>query len=118
MTIDIDEPDYWWLREIYAVLTAFADAPSNTISRIGGGKIFVADDLANHLDNFLRCMQAKYPESSRLSVMDVALKIDDILTRRSRGSESFDEWFWTNEGFEKHPDWNTIRSLSREFLAR
>lgn len=118
MTINIDEPDYWWLREIDGVLAAFADAPSNTISRIGGGQVSVANDLANHLDHFLQCMLGKYPESTSLDVMRVALRIDDILTRRSRGGELFDEWFWTNAGFEEHADWNTIRSLAREFLAR
>ena len=118
MTISIDEPDFSWLREVYDVLAAIADAPANTIGRIGGGKIFVADDLANHLDHFLQCMQTKYPESETLTVINVARQIDDILTRRSRGGESFDEWFWTNDGFENHADWNTIREMSREFLAR
>lgn len=111
----IDGADVWLVRELYAVLGALADDPRNTISRIGGGRVSIPEDQANDLHEFRRCILAKYPE---LSLMRVAAEIDDILSRRSRGGELFEELFWTNAAFERHDDWRKIRALARAFLIR
>lgn len=58
----VEDGDVWWFREIYSVLCAFTDAPSNSIKRIGNGQIPVPDDQANQLDNFLECIRGKYPQ--------------------------------------------------------
>jgi hypothetical protein len=118
MTVGIQECDVWLFRELYFALAAFADDPQNTISRIGGGRISIPDDQANDLHNFLRCILEKYPDLASLAVMRVATDIDEIFSRRSLGDEAFDEWFWTNEGFQRHEDWLKIRELTRGFLIR
>lgn len=118
MDVGIDERDYWCFGQLYSVLAAFADEPSNTISRIGGGRISIPDDQANDLHIFRTTILEKYPDAADLEVMQVAAEIDDILLKYSRGGESFDEWFWTNKGFMEHPDWEKIRGLSRAFLVR
>jgi plasmid maintenance system antidote protein VapI len=64
MKNSIDEPAFSLLREIYYVLAAFADVPQNTISRIGGGKIHVADDLANHLARIIHGVRGNIGFSS------------------------------------------------------
>ena len=61
---------------------------------------------------------AKYPDAADLQVMRVVAEIDEILARKSENGESFEEWFWTNEGFLRHPVWGEIRELSRAFLVR
>ncbi len=114
----IKECDFWLFHELYFVLAAFADEPRNTIDRIGGGRISIPEDQANHLDHFRRCILERYPDSHGLAVMRVVTEIDEILTRRSRGGEAFDESFWTNKGFERHEDWLKIRELVRAFLIR
>ena len=114
----IDESDVWLLRELYYVLAAFADAPQNTIDRIGGGRISIPEDQANDLDHFLRCILEKYPDSAQLAIIRVAIEIDAILSRRSRGGDAFDERFWTNAGFLRHEGWQRIREIAREFLIR
>ena len=118
MVSGVQECDLWWFGELYSVLAAFADEPTNTISRIGGGRISIPEDQANHLHNFRNCILAKYPAAADLQVMRVVAEIDAILDRYSLGGESFDEWFWTNKGFMKHPDWDKIRELARAHLVR
>src|SRR4051812_24081354 len=115
---DIREDHVWWFGEIYSVLAAFADKPEYAISRIGEGRISIPDDQANDLGNFLRVILESYPAAIDLHVVKAAAKIDAILTRKSAGGEAFDEWFWTNAGFERHPEWKEIRSIAREFLLR
>jgi orotate phosphoribosyltransferase len=63
----IDERDMCLFRELYSVLACFADDPQNSISRIGGGRISVPDDQANHLDHFLRAILEKYPDADVLA---------------------------------------------------
>lgn len=76
------------------------------------------DDQANDAHHFRRSILEKYPSFASRVVMRVATDIDAILSRRSYGGESFDEWFWTNKGFLRHEDWQSIRELAREFLIR
>jgi hypothetical protein len=118
MISNIQESDLWSFGELYSVLTVFADDPTKAIIRIGGARISIPEDQANHLDHYYNLLIAKYPDAADLAVMKVVGQIDAILDRKSRGGESFDEWFWSNAGFERHPDWITIRELSREFLLR
>jgi hypothetical protein len=113
---EVEEVDIWWFRELYAILAAFADDPSNTISRLGGGTASVPEDQAEDLGHFRRCVLSKYPQAGGLRVMRVIAEIDAILDRKGRGGESFEEWFWTIEGFRHHPDWARIREMSRSFL--
>ncbi|TWU50718.1 hypothetical protein Poly51_40110 [Rubripirellula tenax] len=110
--------DFWCFGQLYAVLAAFADDPSNTISRIGGGRISVPDDQANELHNFRTTVLANYPDAAELELMQVVARVDSILSERSRGSAQFDEYFWTNKAFADHPDWDRIRMMAREFLVR
>ena len=114
----VDECDYWCFGQLYSVLAAFADDPTNAISRIGGRRISIPEDQANELHNFRTTILAKYPDAADLEVMRVVSEIDEILSKHSLGGESFDEWFWTNKGFMEHPDWEKIRELSRAFLVR
>jgi len=118
MVRGIEEGDLWLFRELYSVLGALADEPANTISRIGGGRISIPEDQANDLDHFRRCILEKYPDAADLQVMNVVAEIDVMLERRSLGGEAFQEWFWTNKGFQQHPDWAKIRELARAFLVR
>ena len=118
MISGIEECDFWWFRELYDTLAAFADDPSVTITRIGGGQTSVPEDLAEDIDDFRDSVLAKYPEAATLGVMAVVTEIDAILDRRSRGGEAFEESFWTNEAFQRHPDWAKIREMSRSFLLR
>jgi hypothetical protein len=118
MTSGIQECDFWALGELYSVLAAFADGPTNVISRIGGGRISIPEDQANHLHNYYDLLRSKYPDAANMEVMKVVAEVDAILDRNSLGGESFDEWFWTNGGFERHDDWIKIRELSRAFLLR
>ncbi|AMV40470.1 hypothetical protein VT85_26345 (plasmid) [Planctomyces sp. SH-PL62] len=113
----IEDCDLWWFRELYSILAAFADAPENTIARIGGG-VSVPDDQAEDLDHFRGCILAKYPDARDLAVMKVVEEVDAILERRSLGGEAFEEGFWTNQGFREHPDWKAIRGRARSFLLR
>lgn len=118
MPLCIEECDLWWFRELYSVLAAFADEPGNTITRIGDGRISIPEDQAEDLVHFRECILTKYPGAADLLVMQVAGEIDAILDRKSRGGEAFDEWFWTNDGFQQHTDWSTIRERARAFLLR
>jgi hypothetical protein len=118
MATEIEEADRHLFGFLYAVIADFADSPELVISRVGGASNFVADDLANSLVNYYRLARDKYPESLSLELMQLVSLIDRILTDRSRGGEKFDEAFWTNEGFQKHPDWQRIRTESRNFLMR
>ncbi len=45
-------------------------------------------------------------------------EIEAILDRRSLGGESFEEWFWMNDGVQRQPDCVKIRELARAFLVR
>lgn len=118
MAIDIQECDFWWFGQLYSVLATFADDPANVIIRIGGGHISIPNDQANELGNLRQTILGKYPEAADLQVMRAVTEINEILARYSRGGDSFDEWFWTNAGFERHPVWDKIRELSRAFLVR
>jgi hypothetical protein len=118
MTLDIDDRDLSLFRELYFVLAAFADEPTNTISRIGGGHISIPDDQANDFGHFRRAILEKYPAAANLELMRVVAEVDAIFSRKSRGGASFEEWFWTNKGFLQHPDWDKIRTLARAFLVR
>ncbi|MFO0959543.1 MAG: hypothetical protein U0800_19265 [Isosphaeraceae bacterium] len=117
MALDIEDGDSWLFRELYSVLTAFADKPESTISRIGN-RIAVTEDQANHLHHFRRSILEKYPEAADLAVMRLAADIDELLDRRSNGSPDYEEGFWTNRAFSEHPDWQWIRRRAREFLLR
>ena len=114
----IEDVDLWWFRELYFIPAAFADEPGNTISRIGEGRISLPDDQANDLAHFRECVLAKYPQAAHLQVMVVVAAIALILDSRSPRSESFQPWFWTNEGFASHHDWAETRSIARGFLLR
>lgn len=118
MAIGIQECDFWWFGQLYSVLGTFADDPAQAIIRIGGGRISIPNDHAPDLDHFRKTILGKYPEAAELQVMRAVTEINEILGRYSRGGESFDEWFWTNAGFERHPVWDKIRELSRAFLVR
>ena len=121
MVSGIENADFWWFRELYSILVAFADDPESTINIIGGkidGGISIPDDQANDLDHFRGCVVAKYPAASGLELMRVVNEIDMVLTRRSLGGEDFNEWFWTNDGFRRHPDWEWIRKRARSYLLR
>ncbi len=104
--------------QLYGVVICFADDPLNALAKIGGGQISVPEDQATELDHYLRAIGDHYPDSSGIAVVRVAREIDCILARRSLGGEAFDEAFWTNEGFQEHPDWQKIRELARAFLLR
>ena len=104
--------------QLYGVVICFADDPLNALAKIGGGQISVPGDQAMELDHYLRAIGDRYPDSSGIAVVRVAREIDRILARRSLGGEAFDEAFWTNEGFQEHPDWLRIRELARAFLLR
>jgi hypothetical protein len=114
----IRECDLWWFRELYAVLAAFADEPTNTINRIGGGRISIPEDQANDLHQFRRCILETYPHAADFEVMKVVAEIDGIFDRRNADGKSFDQAFWTNRGFQRHSDWDKIRELARAFLVR
>lgn len=114
----IKDSDIWWFGELYSILVAFADEPTNVLSRIGGGRISVPEDHANHLDVYRKCVLQTYPEAANLDLMKVVTRIDAILRSRSLDGEAFDESFWTNSGFMHHADWVDIRRLAREYLIR
>jgi hypothetical protein len=114
----IEESDLWWFGMLYDAVIAFADAPENTISRIGGGRINVTDDFANQLWSYSELILKKYPTAADLAIMRLIAEFDEILTRRSRGRDGFEEKFWTNRAFQRHPDWYRIRERAREFLLR
>jgi hypothetical protein len=114
----VQECDLWSFGELYSVLTVFADDPAQAIVRLGGGRISIPEDQANHLDHYYHLLIAKYPDAADIEVMKVVARIDAILEGKSRRGGSSDEWFWTNAGFERHPDWIMIREVSREFLLR
>ena len=50
--------------------------------------------------------------------MKVLAEINTLLDQRSNGGELFDEWFWTNDGFQHHGDWIKIREKARDVLLR
>jgi hypothetical protein len=114
----IKNDHFWLFGQIYAVLSAFADDPEKVISRIGGGTVSIPDDQANDLGNSLRVILQHYPGAVELKLVERAARFDEIFTRKSAGGEAFDEWFWTNAGFERHPEWDEIRAAAREFLIR
>lgn len=114
----IDEADYWWFVEIYSILAALADKPSHVISRLGGGRILVAEELATQLHQIYRAIIAKYPRASEWDVIKISAEIDSALAERSADGELFDKTFWSNAGFIRHPNWLTIRTLARSFLIR
>jgi hypothetical protein len=114
----VEERDWWAFRELYSVLIAFADEPAQAISHIGGGRISLPEDQANHLDHFYNYLRTKYPEVAQLELMTLAAFFNDMLAERSRGGALFDEYFWTNDGFQHHPDWIAIRTKARQFLIR
>lgn len=118
MAIEIAESDRHFFGFLYTVIADFADAPDLAISRISGGRFFVADDLASTLSNYYRLVHNKYPAAADLELMQFAAKLDAIFASRSRGGNGFDEMFWTNEGFQNHPDWQRIREEARTFLMR
>jgi hypothetical protein len=118
MTIEIAEHDRHLFGFLYAVIIDFADAPGMVINRVGGGRIDVADDLANSHGYYYRLASGKYPATSLLELMQLAARIDAILVSRGHGDERFDASFWTNEGFQNHPDWIEIREAARSFLMR
>lgn len=119
MTIEIEECDLWWFRELVFVLAAIADDPENTIARIGGGEIDVGEDLGEDLNHFLvDCILAKYPEAEGLAVVQAAWEIESALARKSLGGEAFEKEFWSNASFRDHPEWRAIRGRAREFLMR
>jgi hypothetical protein len=118
MLRDIKESHYWVFGEIYSVLAAFADDPNNVISRIGGGRIRVAEDQASHLHEMLRTIVENYSDADELEVIRVARKIHAMLAERSANGDLFDPTFWKNSGFIRHPDWADIRDRAREFLIR
>ena len=62
MINNIRERDFWSLCELYSVLAAFADDPTNVVSRMGGGRICIPEDQANHLHNFRTTILEKYPD--------------------------------------------------------
>jgi hypothetical protein len=114
----ISESDVYLFEMIYSVLIVFALEPQMGIQRVGGNRIAVADDQANQLGNFYDLVMQKYPHAADFEVMRATAKINAILSDRSFGSPGFDEWFWTNRGFQQHPDWDAIRVVAREFLLR
>lgn len=118
MISSLREDDLWMFGQLYAVLVEFADSPTKTITRIGGGRISIPEDQANHLGNYYQLILEKYPDVANLELMKTVAKIDLILSDKSRGGASFDEEFWSNAGFREHPDWATIRDLARAFLLR
>jgi hypothetical protein len=114
----IKDSDTFWFCELYAVFAAFADEPTNVISRIGEGRISIPEDQANHLDHYRKCVLQAYPDAADLELITVVTRIAAILDNRSLGGEEFDESFWTNSGFMHHPEWGCIRRLAREYLIR
>lgn len=119
MKIEVEECDWWWFRELAAVLAAFADHPEHTIARVGGGKIDVGEDLGEDLEHFLDfCILAKYPDAAGLAVVQAGREIEAILARKSLGGEGYEEAFWSNESFRDHPEWKAIRGRARAFLLR
>lgn len=114
--IDIKEDDLWLVRDLYQAIGAFADVPKRTIDQIGNGKISIPEDQAIEFDNCFNRLREKYPNFTKLRIMLMAEKIKKILDLRSHENEGFDEWFWTNRGFQMHPDWNVIREISRDIL--
>ena len=118
MAVAIEECDFWWFRELYAVVVAFADAPEYTIGRIGGGQVSVPEDQAEDLGHYRECILTKYPSAADLAIMRLVAEFDAILARRSLNGQEFEEAFWTNEAFQRHPDWQMIRRKSQEFLLR
>lgn len=118
MISSVQQSDFWWLGQLYSVLIEFAGDPAQTISRVARGHISIPEDQANHLDHYYRLLIEKYPNAVDLEVMKVVAQIDAILSDKSRGGASFDEWFWTNRGFEEHPEWLKIRAMARDFMLR
>ena len=119
MTIAIEECDLWWFRELVSALAALADDPEQTISRIGGGRVDVGEDLAEDLHHFLvDCILAKYPDAAGLDVVRTAREIEAALERKAPGGEAFEPGFWSNASFRGHPEWEAIRGRARAFLTR
>jgi hypothetical protein len=118
LTIAIEECDFWWFGELYGVVVAFADAPEHTIGRIGGGQIAVPEDQAEDLRHFRECILNKYPSAAGLAIMRLTAEFDEILAGRNPSGPGFERAFWTNEAFQRHPDWQMIRRKSQEFLLR
>ena len=57
----VEECDWWAFGELYSVLVAFADEPTQAIARIGGGRISIPEDQANHLDHFYNYLERNIP---------------------------------------------------------
>ena len=113
----VHKDDFWSFGQLYSVLAEFADDPEKAIFR-SGGRYSIPEDLANHLENYCKLLLEKYPDAKDLEVMQVAAEIESILSKKSRGGSSYDERFWTNDGFQRHLDWDKIRQRARAFLLR
>ncbi|REK18345.1 MAG: hypothetical protein DWQ37_04310 [Planctomycetota bacterium] len=118
MPLNIQEDHYWLFGQVYSVLAFFAADPQASISRLGGERILVPDDQSNELSEMLRAILHNYSGAADLEVIQAATKIDQMLGERTAHEKLFDPTFWTNRGFIRHPDWATIRQMSREFLLR
>lgn len=118
MRRNIDECDFWWFRELYSILLAFADEPHNTINRHSHDEFAVPETQGQALASFRESVLAKYPEAESLRVMQLVNEINSTLNRKSLGGEEFEADFWTNDAFHEHTEWLRIRELTRSFLLR
>lgn len=118
MTPVIEECHFWWVRELYNVLVSLADDPANTVARAGTGQIPVPEEQSGELALYEELILDHYPDAADLAVMRAVSEVREILSRKSLGGEDFEEWFWSDEGFETHHEWSQIREIARGFLFR
>jgi hypothetical protein len=112
----VEEQHWWWFRQVHDVLLDFAEDPDNILSRMG--QINVAEDLACSLHESMKSIRSLYPDGIAPELMKAATKVDHVLAAKSLGGTAFEEDFWTNGAFGRHPDWVQIREICRDFLLK
>jgi hypothetical protein len=118
MNVSIEEEDYGVLRMLFEVVLGFADVPEYDVAKSGGERFALQDDYASTIGHYRKYLLNKYPDLADLAFMKLITEVDSIFARRGYGGEAFDEIFWTNHGYQHHPDWKAIREKAREFLLR
>ena len=97
---DVNDDQLWWFHMIDECIFNLADKPQNTISRIGGGKIDVSDDIANDLDSYFSAIKSNHAYLTDMnyfkSVSAILEEIDDVTN-------------WTNDAFINDAKWKEIR---------
>jgi len=100
----IDGDQLWWFHMVDECIFSLADKPENTISRIGGGKIDVGDDIANDLGSFLDLIKSNYDFTSGsdyLTAVSHIMDKVDVITK------------WSNDDYVNDAGWMEIREMAR-----